>query len=225
MFLISGNGTVYALSIERGAQLGATGQSTGCAGDEQMSFAPGYPLTGQQVTVTVTSARPSVNVALAGPFAPQFLGAQPGGKGTNWFYRFVPTQPGQFNYNFYVGPTICTANVVSVSGPSTPVPPPPPPNTWQFSAPSPQSIQQGYISIGAYNTASVRFSIIVAGPLGPSGGPAHAQNFNTIPGQWLYVRYPQDFPQGSPLQVGNYHIEWTDLYGNDYSDTIVAVTP
>lgn len=224
MFLLSGNVPVYALSIERGFMLGITGQAAGCSGDEQMSFAPGYPITGQQVTITVTSSRPSVNVGLQGPFSPKYLGAQPGGKGTNWFYRFIPNSPGRYNFNFYIGTSICTANVVNISGPNNPTPNPPA-DTWQFRAPSPIPLSQRYIDIGAYNNRSIRFSIIVAGPLGPSGGPAHAQNFNTIPGQFLNVRYPNDFAQGAPLQVGRYHIEWTDLGGNDYNDVIVEVRP
>lgn len=205
-------------------------QNQGCAGDEQMSFNPQYPNVGQDVTVTVTSRRPSVNVSLSGPWSPQYLGAQPGGKGTNWYYRFRPGAPGQMNYNFFVGGTVCTANFVNVGG-STPPPAPPSGGfNLQTNAPSPISVSSRQMTISARNAAGAPgqqnyLQIIVAGPLGNGGGPAHSASFTLRGADTLNVVYPGNFPQAAPLQVGRYHIEWTDRGGNDYADTFVDVRP
>ncbi|MCL6649849.1 MAG: hypothetical protein K6U89_16130, partial [Chloroflexi bacterium] len=45
-----------------------------CAGDEQMTFWPNGPVVGQPTTITVTSARPSTNVGIQGPWNPTFAG-------------------------------------------------------------------------------------------------------------------------------------------------------
>jgi hypothetical protein len=85
-----------------------------CQGDEQMSFDPGRPGVNQIFTVLVTSSRPSVNVSVQGPGMPRFLGVSSGGKGYVWRWQAQIGAPGTFNFNFLVGGTVCTANVVTI---------------------------------------------------------------------------------------------------------------
>jgi hypothetical protein len=93
---------------------GPAPQSIACQGDEQMTFDPGRPGTNQQFTISVTSARPSVNVSLQGPGNPQFQGVTGGGKGYIWRWRAQIGNNGTYNFNFVVGGTVCTANVVTI---------------------------------------------------------------------------------------------------------------
>ncbi|GEM_PF-1812613 len=117
----------YNFTIDNGAsictanslQVGG-GQASGCNGDEQMTFNPAVAAVGQPVTISVTSARPSVNVGLSGPFNPVAAGIQTGGKGYIWSWTVTPSSPGQYNYNFTVnnGASVCTANTLPVNGSS-----------------------------------------------------------------------------------------------------------
>ncbi|MCL4544323.1 MAG: hypothetical protein M1118_06960 [Chloroflexi bacterium] len=114
----------YTFTINNGASSCASGTvqvtggatGNGCNGDEAMSFSPSSPSAGQQVTITVTSARPSTYVGLSGPFNPQFAGVQTGGKGYVWSWTVTPSAAGQYNYNFTInnGATVCTTNVLQV---------------------------------------------------------------------------------------------------------------
>ncbi|MCS6803129.1 MAG: hypothetical protein RMM58_13955 [Chloroflexota bacterium] len=85
-----------------------------CQGDEEMSFDPGRPRVNQLFTIAVTSSRPSVNVSVQGPGSPRFLGVSGGGKGYVWRWQAQIGVPGTFNFNFLVGGTVCTANVVTI---------------------------------------------------------------------------------------------------------------
>jgi hypothetical protein len=85
-----------------------------CQGDEEMSFEPGRPRVNQMFTIAVTSSRPSVNVSVQGPGSPRFLGVSGGGKGYIWRWQAQIGVPGTFNFNFLVGGTVCTANVVTI---------------------------------------------------------------------------------------------------------------
>ncbi|GIW10516.1 MAG: hypothetical protein KatS3mg061_1573 [Dehalococcoidia bacterium] len=89
-------------------------QALACQGDEQMTFDPGRPGVNQLFTISVTSARPSVNVSLQGPGNPRFVGVSLGGKGYIWRWQAQIGSSGTYNFNFLVGGTVCTANVVTV---------------------------------------------------------------------------------------------------------------
>ncbi|GEM_PF-2015432 len=124
-FTVNGGGTCTSGTLPVGPpqQQNQPQPTSGCAGDEAMSFNPANPTVGQQVTISVTSARASVNVGLSGPFNPVAAGIQTGGKGYIWSWAVTPDSPGQYNYNFTVnnGASICTSNFVAV-GPSTAAP-------------------------------------------------------------------------------------------------------
>ena len=202
-----------------------------CYGDEQMTFWPDTPLVGQATTVTVTSARPSTNVGLQGPWDPQFVGVQPGGKGYNWYYRFTPGAPGQYNFNFTIFGWVCTANVVNVIGSGPPPPPPPPPSGGSgdgvnYQIANPTALSSGTMTINVSNqncSGNLPISIIVAGPLQVGGATARSANFTLFGCNWLTVQYPQQFPGAPPLAGGQYHVEITDRRGNDYVSTFVQV--
>ncbi|GIW06790.1 MAG: hypothetical protein KatS3mg060_1595 [Dehalococcoidia bacterium] len=203
-----------------------------CYGDEQMTFWPQSPIAGQPTTVTVTSARPSTNVGLQGPWNPQFVGVQPGGKGYNWYYRFTPDAPGQYNFNFTINGWVCTANVVNVVGSGPPPPPPPPPPSGgsgggvNYQIANPTALSSGTMSISVSNqncSGNLNISIIVAGPLQVGGATARSANFTLYGCNWLTVQYPQQFPGAAPLAGGQYHVEITDRQGNDYVSTYVQV--
>ena len=104
---------------------------TACNGDEALTFTPPNPNVGQVVSIQVTSARPSTNVGLVGPFNPSFQGAGPGGRGTIWTWTVVPGEAGAFSYTFTINGVPCASGTLGVSQPvvptNTPVPPPPPP--------------------------------------------------------------------------------------------------
>ena len=202
-----------------------------CAGDEQMTFWPNVPLVGQPTLITVTSARPSTNVGIQGPWDPRFAGVQPGGRGYNWFFRFTPGAPGLFNYNFTIFGYVCTANVVNVVGNAPPPPPPPPPSGGSgdgvnYQIDNPTSLASGTMTINVSQqncSGNLPISIIVSGPLRTGGGPASSANFVLSGCNWLTVQYPQQFPTAAPLQGGQYHVEITDRGGNDYVSTFVQV--
>lgn len=203
-----------------------------CNGDEQMTFWPATPLVGQPTTVVVTSARPSTFVNLQGPWNPQFAGVQPGGKGYNWYYRFTPGAPGQYNFNFTISGWVCTANVVTVVGSAPPPPPPPPPPSGgsgggvNYQIANPTALSSGTMTINVSNqncSGNLNISVIVSGPLRVGGATARSANFTLFGCNWLTVQYPQQFPGAPPLEGGQYHVEITDRQGNDFVSTFVQV--
>ena len=105
-------------------------RSAACMGDEEMSFAPPTGATGSQVAVSVTSARPSANVALQVVFqgAAQTVnwgGVIGGGKGYIWTWTFMPYQPGWHAASFYVNNTdFCAGGAVLAEGLAIPTPTP-----------------------------------------------------------------------------------------------------
>jgi len=115
----------YDFTVDHGASICTSnfalvgGSAAGCNGDEQLSFNPASASIGQQVLISVTSARPSTDVGLNGPFNPISQGVQNGGKGTIWNWSVTPTSAGHFGYNFPVngGANTCTSNFLPVSGP------------------------------------------------------------------------------------------------------------
>lgn len=113
-----------------------TTPSAQCNGDEQMSFNPSNPVTGQQFIINVTSSRPSGNVGLTGANNPAFIGISSGGRGTIWSWAVTLGSAGQYGYNFTINNVICTANTVTVNNPaSTPVPTAAPPTAVPTASP------------------------------------------------------------------------------------------
>lgn len=70
-----------------------------------MSFAPAAPSVGDDVTLSVTSARSLENLRVTGPSPVEFLGLSQGGLGYVWRWRVVPTEPGSQTYSLWLGET------------------------------------------------------------------------------------------------------------------------
>lgn len=96
-----------------------TSAAAACNGDEQMTFDPAAPVTGQTFSILVTSARPSTNIGLSGPLNPAFIGISSGGKGTLWTWRAAAADPGRYDFNFTINGVLCTSNFVQVGSPAT----------------------------------------------------------------------------------------------------------
>ncbi len=162
-----------------------------CYGDERMYFSPSNPQVNQQVIVNVTSARPSANVNLTGPWGPVFNSVGQSGGLTLWTWRFTPNNTGRNDFNFTINGITCTTNFVNVSSGSpapTPVPPPPP-------TPAPPGQVCGgesYTTSPARPVANQPFTIIVNAPragrpmslLGP-GSPGNP-SLEPSPGTWHF---------------------------------------
>lgn len=176
---------------------------TACNGDEQMIFNPPNPNVGQQFSIEVTSARPSTNVGLTGPFNPSFAGAAGGGRGTIWTWNAVPNQPGAFTFTFTINGVPCASGTVGVNQPvvptNTPVPPPPPPQACTGQErmnffPNPAQVGQS-VTVNVSNAArgitpqlSGPFNPVYEGP-GPGGTDYSWRLTPTSPGEGIQYRY------------------------------------
>ena len=107
----------------------ATPQPGACQGDETIRFNPANPVVGQAVNISVTSARPSANIVLSGPYNPSYLGSRTVDSLTEWNWLVTPTEPGRADYTFMVSGVVCTANFVVVGGGAEPTQTPTPTST------------------------------------------------------------------------------------------------
>ncbi len=100
--------------------------SLACAGDEAMTFAPNPGATGSRLDISVTSARPSVNVAMQAAYGGAGVAlagprVETGGKGYIWTWTFTPTLPGRYDAAFFVNNSdFCAGASVQVSGAALP---------------------------------------------------------------------------------------------------------
>jgi len=76
-----------------------------------MSFAPAAASVGDEVILSVTSAKSLENVRVTGPSPVEFLGSSQGGLGFVWRWRLIPREAGLQTYNFWLGETTKCAGV------------------------------------------------------------------------------------------------------------------
>ncbi|MCX6021693.1 MAG: hypothetical protein NTZ05_08175, partial [Chloroflexi bacterium] len=104
----------------------ATPISWNCNGDERLEFVPEGPIIGDEVLITVTSAKPLGYTLLVGPSAIERLGEGRGGPGYYWQWKRRMDKAGSFGFDFFAGPRkdsrciSATLRVGAVGAPPTP---------------------------------------------------------------------------------------------------------
>jgi hypothetical protein len=170
-----------------------------CNGDEQLTFNPTNPSVGQQFAIRVTSARPSTNVGLTGPFNPQFQGSAAGGLGTIWTWVATPNQAGSFTFAFTINGVTCASGTIPVNQPAQPTNTPPPPSACTGREvmsffPNPANVgQQVTVNV---NNAAPGITPQLSGPFDPvfegagPGGTDYSWRLTpTSPGEQIQFRY------------------------------------
>lgn len=194
-----------------------------CAGDERMTFSPTNPVTGQPLTITVSSARNLSNVLLNGPDNPVGPTLRSDASGFHWDWQVTPSSAGRKDYYFFVANTgnLCTTNFVIVASP-------PPTPTWTPTATSTPCPPLANPRISAAQSAASANTVIVTwsstGGCSPYTGQITAQYVpfpgSGTPSSRVYPISSQsgqltDTPSQMCLQTINYSLALRDRSGQN----------
>jgi serine/threonine protein kinase/sugar lactone lactonase YvrE len=94
----------------------ATQPTSGCLGDERLSFNPPIPVLNQPVLIDAYSSRPHAGVALTGPGNPEFKGVYIEGNFYHWQWQAVPSAPGHYDFALSVNNgQVCARNAFDIA--------------------------------------------------------------------------------------------------------------